>query len=184
VRYSGASRIRVPCVLGDRGIFVALNLMEGGYLMDVSRQCTASSKQSGERCRRAAIQGGFVCVTHGGGAPQVKLSATDRLATFVDPALTELIRIVQNGESDSVKLAAVKDVLDRTGYGAVSKQEHSGPGGGPIQIEDVSKLDDATLDALIAELSTGGEGTPGGSVTGTQPTLEAATGSADAGLTE
>lgn len=53
---------------------------------------------------------------HGGSAPQVKAAAAERIAAMVDPALTELQRIMTSGESDQVRLAAVKDVLDRAGY--------------------------------------------------------------------
>lgn len=62
-------------------------------------------------------------------APQVKMAAAERIASFVDPALSELIRIVQLGDSDAVKLAAVKDVLDRAGYKPTDKQQISGPDG-------------------------------------------------------
>ena len=34
--------------------------------MDDSRRCTATSKQSGERCKRAASRGRTVCAMHGG----------------------------------------------------------------------------------------------------------------------
>jgi hypothetical protein len=43
-------------------------------------QCTAMSKRSGERCKRAAAPGGKVCATHGGSAPQVKAAAKQRKA--------------------------------------------------------------------------------------------------------
>ena len=43
--------------------------------MDDSRRCTAKSKQSGDRCKRAAIIGGTVCKIHGGGIPAVKAAA-------------------------------------------------------------------------------------------------------------
>lgn len=42
------------------------------------RQCTAKSKRSGVRCRRAAIVGGRVCSFHGGNAPQVRAAAAGR----------------------------------------------------------------------------------------------------------
>ena len=45
-----------------------------------SRQCRATSKRSGERCRRAAIVGGSVCKFHGGAAPQVVHAARRRVA--------------------------------------------------------------------------------------------------------
>lgn len=43
--------------------------------MDESRRCTARSKRSGERCKRAAIVGGTVCNIHGGKAQQVAKAA-------------------------------------------------------------------------------------------------------------
>lgn len=48
--------------------------------MDEARQCRATSKRSGERCRRAAIIGGWVCSVHGGKAPAVKAKALQRVA--------------------------------------------------------------------------------------------------------
>jgi hypothetical protein len=35
---------------------------------------------------------------------------------MVDPLLTELFRIAQGSDSDAVRLAAIKDALDRAGY--------------------------------------------------------------------
>jgi hypothetical protein len=45
----------------------------------VRRWCNAKSSQSGNPCQRAPIQGGAVCYTHGGAAPQVKKAAAKRL---------------------------------------------------------------------------------------------------------
>lgn len=42
------------------------------------RRCTATSKRSGERCRRAAIVGGTVCAMHGGKSPAVAAAAEER----------------------------------------------------------------------------------------------------------
>jgi hypothetical protein len=59
---------------------------------------------------------------HGGSAPQVKAAAADRLAAMVDPALTELNRIITSPDvTDAVRLAAIKDVLDRAGYRPTDK---------------------------------------------------------------
>lgn len=89
----------------------------------MQRQCKAHRK-NGEQCRRQAIIGGAVCIMHGGKAPQVIRSARERIDAMVDPALTQLARIVEDGESDAVKLAAIKDVLDRAGYKPVEKREN------------------------------------------------------------
>jgi hypothetical protein len=59
--------------------------------MDKRRQCTATSKQSGQRCKRAPIPGGTVCVMHGGATPAVKAAAEQRLAEKA--ANTEIDRL-------------------------------------------------------------------------------------------
>ena len=91
------------------------------------RQCTATSKQTGERCKRAPIVGGFVCDMHGGKIPAVRKSARERLLALVDPALDALLRALKTGPScehcgrsdsdrDPVVLRAAQLVLDRCGY--------------------------------------------------------------------
>src|SRR5262245_21828672 len=77
-------------------------------------RCTATSKQSGQRCKRAPIPGGAVCVMHGGGAPQVKLKAQERLAAYQDKAIDRLFQLVEQTEYPSTAFAAVRDVRDRT----------------------------------------------------------------------
>lgn len=105
------------------------------------RRCTAIVASTGERCKRAAIRGGFVCTSHGGAAPQVKKKARERLAELVDPFITELRRIVMESDADdSVKLRGIIALLDRTGYGPGAKLEVG-----------LSKWDD-----MIATLAQGG----------------------------
>lgn len=53
---------------------------------------------------------------HGGAAPQVKRAAEERIRDLVDPALNRLAKLIED-LSGTVALAAVKDVLDRAGYG-------------------------------------------------------------------
>ena len=55
---------------------------------------------------------------HGGASPQAKRAAAERLAEEVDPLLTELFRIAKQSDSDAVRLAAIKDALDRAGLKA------------------------------------------------------------------
>lgn len=44
------------------------------------RQCTAPSRQTGERCGNAPTRGATVCRFHGGAAPQTVRKAAERLA--------------------------------------------------------------------------------------------------------
>lgn len=70
--------------------------------------------------------GQTVCKMHGGKSPQALKSAQERIAAMVDPALAQLARLVEQADSDSVKLSAIKDVLDRAGYKPKDRVEHAG----------------------------------------------------------
>tara|TARA_R110002020_G_scaffold145908_4_gene320199 strand:- start:836 stop:1414 length:579 start_codon:yes stop_codon:yes gene_type:complete len=72
--------------------------------MDDARRCTAKSIRSKQRCKKAAILGGTVCQTHGGGAPQVKRKAAERLADLIDPdrALREAAKIAYSNIQDAL----------------------------------------------------------------------------------
>lgn len=73
-------------------------------------------RTDGQPCGAYAIYGGTVCSAHGGRAKHVQAKARLRLEEIVMPAIAELRRLVAAADSDSVKLGAIKDVLDRTGY--------------------------------------------------------------------
>lgn len=89
--------------------------------MDDRRRCTAKSTRSHERCKKAAINGGTVCRSHGGAAPQVKLAAAERLKALQDPALTRLEAMLTSDVMMLTKPEVVArvglGVLDRTGLG-------------------------------------------------------------------
>ena len=89
------------------------------------QQCTAKSKRSGERCKRAAKPGGNVCHTHGGAAPQVEAANHRRiLAELIGPALARLTRLIEDDAVPaSVAYQAVRDVLDRGGFKPTEKHE-------------------------------------------------------------
>lgn len=72
------------------------------------------------------MRGQRVCKLHGGKSPQALRSAQERLAAMVDPALSALAELVEQAESDVVRLAAIKDVLDRAGYKPKDRVEQSG----------------------------------------------------------
>ena len=72
----------------------------------MSEQCTARAKQTGEQCKRAPIAGGTVCVAHGGSAPAAKLAAQRRLISMIDPAMSALLRAIENCEEWPTKVRA------------------------------------------------------------------------------
>jgi hypothetical protein len=51
-----------------------------GVPFDPKFQCTATSKQSGQRCRRRAVPGGSVCKIHGGGTKAARAAGERKLA--------------------------------------------------------------------------------------------------------
>lgn len=109
-------------------------------------KCTAHSARTGLPCKRDAIAGGTVCPTHGGRAPQVKKKAQERLRELIDPALAKLAKIVDEGNASSLDadvIRAANSILDRNRETAkVTKQELSGPDGGPMQFDIDSQIDD------------------------------------------
>jgi len=88
--------------------------------------CTARSSRTGQPCRQYAIRGGRVCVAHGGLAPQVIAKAEDRLRALVQPAISGLAELINKADSDSVRLSAIRDLLDRTGYKPTEKVQSEG----------------------------------------------------------
>ncbi len=87
--------------------------------------CTGTSKQTKERCGNPPIPGCKVCKFHGGAAPQVKAAGARRvLGALVGPALLQLRDIIEEEDTPpAVRLAAIRDVLDRTGYRPVQQLE-------------------------------------------------------------
>lgn len=87
--------------------------------VDRTRVKCAATNRAGEPCKNFAIRGGTVCANHGGRTGHVKKKAKERLLEMVDPAITELLRIVTKPTTtDADRLRAIQLVLDRTGYHA------------------------------------------------------------------
>ncbi|WP_412475542.1 hypothetical protein ACK8HH_03630 [Gordonia sp. LUNF6] len=90
-----------------------------------SARCVAH-KKTGERCRRLAIKGATVCRVHGGASGHVRRAARARLEMAADRMAKELLKIAVSDEApDHVKLAAIKDALDRAGLSAKTAVEVS-----------------------------------------------------------
>lgn len=87
------------------------------------RLCTARSRSTKEPCNAPAVTGMYVCRLHGGSAPQTKNKARVRLLELVDPAIGTLAREMLKASSSADRQKAANSILDRAGYGRVSKVE-------------------------------------------------------------
>lgn len=89
------------------------------------RRCAAHRK-NGEQCRKWAIQGGNICKSHGGAAPQVVAKAKQRLQEASARLSERLIGLAENSLADGTKVGAyvqvqaINSALDRAG---VSEQK-------------------------------------------------------------
>ena len=102
------------------------------------QKCQARISEGSRQCERWAINGGSVCATHGGRAPQVKRSAKERLEELVDPAIIGLRRAIKSNDIGA-SVRASQIVLDRTGFHPSRSIELYGK-------EDAPPVQIATLD--------------------------------------
>lgn len=86
-----------------------------------ARRCTAHTTK-GKPCQAPAIRGGFVCVAHGGRAPQVRAKAAEREANWqqlqdaAPVAIDRLRSAASSGKNEAAAVRAADSILDRTGY--------------------------------------------------------------------
>ena len=85
--------------------------------------CTAT-KRNGEPCTNFARRGMGRCRMHGGSAPQVIAAAQVRLLMAADRLMAQLLMIAEDkSEPTPVRLAAIRDALDRAGLNERHKIE-------------------------------------------------------------
>ena len=86
--------------------------------------CAARRAKDGKPCRQLKIRGAEVCGTHGGRAPQVMRKAMARLQNATDQLVQALLAIALDEEQPApVRLAALRDALDRAGLKSSDKVE-------------------------------------------------------------
>lgn len=85
-------------------------------LLPEPAKCSARTSK-GNPCKNAPMNGTNVCRKHGGAAPQVRKKAQERLQLAVLPLLGHLYKMATDDGSlpPAVKLAAIRDMLDRAG---------------------------------------------------------------------
>lgn len=85
------------------------------------RRCKAHRK-NGDQCKNSALIGSTVCRYHGGAAKHVKAAARARIENAADRMAKELLGMAIDPDvAPAVKLAAIKDALDRSGLKAPSE---------------------------------------------------------------
>lgn len=85
-------------------------------------RCTANSFSTGERCKKWSLRGTTVCVKHGAQLTNVREhaeavvdAARMRIMGMADDAVDGLEDLIQVGTAPQIRLAAIKEVLDRAG---------------------------------------------------------------------
>ena len=93
-------------------------------LLPSGQLCTAHSSRTGKPCQRPPVKGTNVCWHHGGGSPQVVAAAKRRLMMQSDRMGALLMQIAEDESMPpAVRLAAIRDVLDRAGVTAKTEVE-------------------------------------------------------------
>ena len=84
------------------------------------RLCSATNRE-GQPCRKYSMRGQAVCRSHGGASPQAKAKAARmvelaemRLRGLAPVAVAELEALVTSASSEAVRLAAARDLVDRS----------------------------------------------------------------------
>lgn len=102
-------------VMSRREQRVLRDRMDGKIPEKRLNKCTARTFKTKAPCPRLAIPGGYVCDLHGGKTPSVKEAARKRLQALVDPTITRLVELRDQGEHLPTAFNAVKEILSQAG---------------------------------------------------------------------
>jgi hypothetical protein len=85
-------------------------------------RCIGTTRK-GTRCLREAEPGSVVCSLHGGGAPQVRRRAAERVIHTADEAAQNLVKWMNDGSVPfGVRVKIAQDLMDRAGL--IAAQVH------------------------------------------------------------
>ena len=82
-----------PALVEEAAELLTVEFLETGH-----NSCHATSKSTGDPCRKTAIPGGAVCIYHGGRVPQVQAKAALRLEALEYLATERLLERLINDE--------------------------------------------------------------------------------------
>lgn len=112
--------------------------------------CRAHSSRTGLPCRRASVNGAYVCATHNGQNAAVRRKAAERLAKAVPEAIQHLVNAMRKAaaaDDFTAVISACKAILDRAGFGPNNRVELSGPQHGPADLRAQEfRLEDFTVE--------------------------------------
>lgn len=86
-----------------------------GREMSQEFRCQGKVWSTGEQCKKFAVTGTNVCLTHGAGAPQVRRGAHLRILEMAELAVDVHEKILRETEDERVALKAVEMVYERVG---------------------------------------------------------------------
>ncbi|MGN7187256.1 hypothetical protein [Microbacterium enclense] len=93
-------------------------------LMQTHRQCPATSKRTGERCKRFCAPGQRTCLWHGSGTRRAKTAAAKRIAQASGYAADMLVEFMADPDVDvQLRTKIAQDLLDRSGVNAKQVME-------------------------------------------------------------
>jgi hypothetical protein len=85
---------------------------DGDYVLD------ANNERLQRPCWNWPMKGTTVCVKHGGGITRVRKAAIERMASALDAATGELVRLALGARDEKVRAQAIASLMDRIGIRA------------------------------------------------------------------